>query len=631
MKTVTLPPNAKILVVKLADLGDVLTATPALRALRKSYPHATIDLLLTHHTAPLMQHSPLVDKLIPSDNFRFLNPKAALKPHLLSEGIALLQNLHRQKYTAVLILHHLTLRAGAIKYALIARATGAKVVAGIRAPHRHRGHFLTHSMPDLGFGVKHEVDYWLSVAELLNARTENRAMEMSISPVDEQWATQLLADIGTQKPMAVIHPGSGGFSVARRWSPQNFAAVADSLAEKGWQIMLIGTQNDGTDLVKSAMQNTPVDLTGQTSVHQISALLKRVQLFIGGDSGVSHIAAAAGVPMVGIFGPTHADAWGMRGVRRMILQANLACQPCAYVGHNVGLRHGCAAKTCLKMVTPTQVLSAVENILTENLSFITEDTLPASKEFSTAKILGVRLHAITFKQVLAQVEAFIEMKKPHQICTVNPEFVVTARHDAVFQRIINRASLAFADGNGLLKAARWLKQTPLPERIAGVDMVEALAKLSAEKGYRIFFLGAMPGVAEKTVRVLKSRYPNMVSAGTFAGSPRAADEDEITAIIQASAADIVLVAYGAPAQDKWIARNMHRMPASVLMGIGGAFDFISGTAKRAPFWIRRIGFEWLHRFIKEPWRWRRMFTAVPHFLWLVWLEKFGLIERIENK
>ncbi|HFB52086.1 MAG TPA: hypothetical protein ENJ48_00200, partial [Anaerolineae bacterium] len=115
----------------------------------------------------------------------------------------------------------------------------------------------------------------------------------------------------------------------------------------------------------------------------------------------------------------------------------------------------------------------------------------------TADILGIRLHAVTTADVLAQIERFIAAGTPHQICTVNPEFVVAAQRDLVFRQIINRAALAFADGTGLLKAARWLGETPLPERIAGVDTVESLAQLSAEKEYRLYFLGAQPGVAEK--------------------------------------------------------------------------------------------------------------------------------------
>ena len=112
----------------------------------------------------------------------------------------------------------------------------------------------------------------------------------------------------------------------------------------------------------------------------------------------------------------------------------------------------------------------------------------------------------------------------------------------------------------------------------------------------------------------------MVTVGTFAGSPRAEDEDEIVAKIQQANPDVIFVAYGAPNQDKWIARNMGRLPASVLIGVGGAFDFISGTSKRAPVWMQRAGLEWLHRFVQQPSRWRRIWNAVPRFLWLVWRE-----------
>ncbi len=207
---------------------------------------------------------------------------------------------------------------------------------------------------------------------------------------------------------------------------------------------------------------------------------------------------------------------------------------------------------------------------------------------------------------------------------------MTAQHDAVFRRIINRAALAFADGSGLLKASHWLGQTPLPERVAGVDMVEALARLSAEKGYRLFFLGARPGVAEQAITALKSRYPQMNDVGAFAGSPHARDEDAIVARIQAQKPDVIFVAYGAPKQDKWIARNMYRLPAKVLIGVGGAFDFISGTAQRAPVWVQQIGMEWFHRLLKQPWRWRRIWNAVPRFLWLVTKEKIGLGVRYDD-
>jgi len=649
---------ARILVIKLADIGDVLTATPALRALRQTYPQAMIDLLLTHHTQAVMQSSDLVDHLLPSDNFRFFSPREALQPDLLKEGWRVLRQVRRRGYDTIVVLHHLTTWAGALKYATIARASGAKVIAGL-APPGNRGRFLTHAVPDLGFGGRHEIDYWLAVVELLGAKTEDREMAMAVSEADRAWVELMLAinfaGPAARPPLVVIHPGSGDFSLARRWSAANFAAVADALCEEGAQIFLVGRPSDGTEAVLAAMRTRPVDLTGQTTLAQLVALLGRADLFIGGDSGVSHLAAASGAPMVAIFGPTNAAAWGPRGSRRSILQAAVPCGPCAYVGHEVGLRTGCPPRTCLKLIAPAQVLTVARQLLAheevdlpERVMGTKEETTPASEvareavplraggqadvpqvDFPTATILGVRVHAVTFKETLATVEAFIAEGGLYQITTVNPEFIVTAQDDLVFRRIINRAALAFPDGTGVLMAARWLKQPPLAERIAGVDVVEALAALSALRGYRLYFLGAQPGVAERAITVLEARYPGMVVAGAFAGSPRAEDEEAMVAHIQAARPDILFVAYGAPHQDKWIARNMYRLPASVSIGVGGAFDFISGTTRRAPRWMQRIGIEWLHRLVQQPSRWRRIWNAVPRFVWLVWLARRKGVRRKE--
>ncbi len=620
---VILSSTAKILVVKLADLGDVLTATPALRALRQRYPNASIDVLLTHYTQPVLQYSTLADTLIPSDNFRFFALRDALNLSLPAEGWRILQQIWRGKYDAVVILHHLTTRAGTLKYAAIAHAAGAKVVAGVRPPGK-RGRFLTHCIPDRGFGFRHEIDTWLDVVGLLDAPPVGRNMELPVSPADERWATEIIHAKAGNRPPVIIHPGSGGFNPARRWSAQNFAAVADEFINRDFAVALVGSPTDGTDAVQAAMAGDAIDLTGKTTLHQLAALIHHAALFIGGDSGVSHVAAASGAPMVSIFGPTNAAAWGADAPHQRVLQAAIPCAPCAYVGHAVGLRNGCDAKTCLKIITPAQAIKTALAVLGSDDKSVPATLPPHStvdSHFPTANILGIRLHAVTAKQVIAAIETFVADGAPHQICTVNPEFVMAAQRDIVFRQIINRAALAFADGNGLLKAARWLGQPSLPERIAGVDTVVALAELSAQKGYRIFFLGARPGIAEKTVAILKTRYPAMVAAGAFAGSPAAAEEDAIVARIQAARPDIILVAYGAPRQDKWIARNMYRLPAAVLMGVGGAFDFISGATVRAPQWMQSLGLEWLHRFLHQPWRWRRIWNAVPHFLWLIGREK----------
>ncbi len=225
------------------------------------------------------------------------------------------------------------------------------------------------------------------------------------------------------------------------------------------------------------------------------------------------------------------------------------------------------------------------------------------------------MDAVTFDQALACIEGFIADGRPHQILTVNPEFVMAAQSDAEFRRIINVSALALPDGVGVWWASRHLGR-PVPERIPGVDLVERLAALSAQRGYRIFFLGAMPGVADKAVEMLEACYPGLVVAGSYGGSPRLAEERDIVDRVRAAGPHILCVAYGAPAQDRWIARNMQRLGVPVCIGVGGAFDYIAGVRPRAPHWLRGVGLEWLHRLVTQPWRWRRM-LALPRFAWAV--------------
>jgi N-acetylglucosaminyldiphosphoundecaprenol N-acetyl-beta-D-mannosaminyltransferase len=230
-------------------------------------------------------------------------------------------------------------------------------------------------------------------------------------------------------------------------------------------------------------------------------------------------------------------------------------------------------------------------------------------------ILGVRVDVITFDRALARIEDFIASGHPHQVVTVNPEFVMAAQSDQKFQHIINASALALPDGVGVWWASRHAGQ-PLPEWIPGVDLVERLVALSAKRGYRLYFLGAMPGVADRAVEVLCGRYPGLVVAGTYGGSPRPEDEEGIIAQIRAARPHILLVAYGAPAQDHWINRNLYRLGIPVCIGVGGSFDYIAGVHPRAPRWLRQLGLEWLHRLITQPWRWRRM-LALPRFAWRV--------------
>ncbi len=236
----------------------------------------------------------------------------------------------------------------------------------------------------------------------------------------------------------------------------------------------------------------------------------------------------------------------------------------------------------------------------------------------TVEILGVRVHRITMDETLDEIVRFLESGGEHYVVTVNPEFVMTARRNREFRRVLNAADLSLPDGIGLVLASRLLG-APIPERVAGSDLVPRLAGIAAERGWSIFLLGAAPGVAERAAKVLESRFPGIAIAGTFAGSPRPEHDGEIVPLIRKAKPDILLVAYGAPAQEMWIDRNRERVHVPLSMGVGGVFDFLAGEKKRAPRWIRRIGMEWLFRLAQEPWRWRRQ-LALPRFALLVTME-----------
>jgi N-acetylglucosaminyldiphosphoundecaprenol N-acetyl-beta-D-mannosaminyltransferase len=199
----------------------------------------------------------------------------------------------------------------------------------------------------------------------------------------------------------------------------------------------------------------------------------------------------------------------------------------------------------------------------------------------------------------------------HQVVTINPEFVMTARRDLQFRRVLGSADIAVADGMGIVWAARILGDC-IPERVGGVEILKGIAALAAHRGKRVFLLGAEEGVAAMAAQRLVAEYPGLQVAGTYAGSPRPEDALTIISLVRAAHPDLLFVAFGAPAQDLWIAEHQAACNVPVAMGVGGAFDYLAGRVPRAPGAIQRAGFEWLYRLIQQPWRWRRM-LALPKF------------------
>jgi N-acetylglucosaminyldiphosphoundecaprenol N-acetyl-beta-D-mannosaminyltransferase len=227
-------------------------------------------------------------------------------------------------------------------------------------------------------------------------------------------------------------------------------------------------------------------------------------------------------------------------------------------------------------------------------------------------ILSTPVHPVTMADTLIFAQQFMTEPRLHQIATTNPEFVMRAQQDESFRQVLWQADLCIPDGVGLLIAAQWLGR-PLPQRVPGSELVYHLAELAAENRWRLFLLGAAEGVAEAAAVILQQQYPGLIIAGTYAGSPDPSENAAIVQRINDSRADMLFVAYGAPRQDKWIARNKESLTAVRLaMGVGGSLDFITGRAVRAPRWLQNLGLEWFYRLIREPWRWRRM-LALPRF------------------
>ena len=231
----------------------------------------------------------------------------------------------------------------------------------------------------------------------------------------------------------------------------------------------------------------------------------------------------------------------------------------------------------------------------------------------------VPVDVVSFSQALSALEALVESKRGGFVFTPNIDHVVTAEDNPPFADAYARASLSLADGMPIVWASRLLG-TPLPERVAGSDLVGPLLELAGRRKWRVAFFGAGPGVADKAAAVARERWGTHVIS-TDAPMVRLDDQQQVDGIANSLATqkpDLVLFALGAPKQELLIAAIAQRLSPAVLLGVGASLDFIAGTIKRAPALLRKTGFEWLYRLAQEPRRlWRRYLINDPKFLLIV--------------
>jgi N-acetylglucosaminyldiphosphoundecaprenol N-acetyl-beta-D-mannosaminyltransferase len=235
-------------------------------------------------------------------------------------------------------------------------------------------------------------------------------------------------------------------------------------------------------------------------------------------------------------------------------------------------------------------------------------------------ILGVGVSAINMEMALRTIEEWIARRDPHYVCVTTVHGVMESQRDAILRQIHNRAGMVTPDGMPLVWLSR-LKGLGYVERVYGPDLMLAACQRSAEKGYRHFFYGGAPGVAESLATRLQTRFPELQVVGIDSPPFRPlTPEEDRTAVerINAARPDIVWVGISTPKQERWMASHIGRLRAPVLIGVGAAFDFHAGLKKQAPRWIQRSGLEWLFRLAMEPRRlWRRYLINNPSFLWLI--------------
>ena len=233
------------------------------------------------------------------------------------------------------------------------------------------------------------------------------------------------------------------------------------------------------------------------------------------------------------------------------------------------------------------------------------------------EMMGCQIDNLSMEETLQTIEGFIHSGKPHQHVVVNVDKLVKASRDEELRRIINECALINVDGMPVVWASRLLGKG-LKERVAGVDLFEALMKRSAEKGWRVVLLGAKEDVVSGVKTLYEKKYSGLTVAGYRNGYWKPEEEAGVVEQIKEARADLLFVAISSPKKEHFLGRYQAEMKIPFAMGVGGTFDVAVGKVKRAPVWMQNAGLEWFYRFLQEPRRmFKRYFVDDMAFFWLL--------------
>jgi heptosyltransferase-3 len=347
-----------ILVIKLRYIGDVLLATPVLRALREAYPEARLTALVNEGTEDVLRWNADLNDLL-------LVRRAGVRA-----GLAFLIQLRRQRYDCVIDL------TDGDRSALIARWSGASIRIGFNEEHRWRGLLYTTALT--GQPGMHRTERDLQTVRTLGLQPKATPPVLRTTPQDDQEAETLLLQLGITaggpRMLVMMQPGARYWFKA--WPPERFAALIDRLTERfGCQVLLGGDVREVTlaEQIRALARSSPVVIAGRTTLLQYAAVLKRCALFVGNDNGPMHMAAAVGIPVVGLFGPSDPAEWGPRGTRSEVLYKGLDCRRCFHPTCDQG------EASCMKQISVEEVFAAATRCLAEGPKPRSHGSLAASR------------------------------------------------------------------------------------------------------------------------------------------------------------------------------------------------------------------------------------------------------------
>jgi len=330
-----------ILIIKLRYIGDVLLATPTLRAIKAARPDARVTMMVNRGTEDVLSGNPDLDEIV------------VLDKGSLAAQWRLIAGLRRRRFDTVIDL------TDGDRSAFLSWISGAPVRIGFNDEHRWRGRCYTQVVQPVP-GVRHRIDRDLESLKPMSIQAGSKDPQLWLTPEEANSADQLLNQLGIQRSQSIVILQPGARYWFKAWPPERFAELADCLtAQYGCQVLIGGSDQD-IDLAQKIRQmakSSPIIMAGRTTIKQFAAIAEKSALFVGSDSGAMHIASAVGTPVVALFGPSSPREWGPRGGPVEVLYKELDCRSCFHPTCTRG------EENCMRLITVQEVCAAAQRIL----------------------------------------------------------------------------------------------------------------------------------------------------------------------------------------------------------------------------------------------------------------------------